>query len=264
VGVIVTRPEKQNESLADPLRRAGASVWECPVIRIEPHADLTPLDRSLSTLAPGDWIVFTSANAVGVVFAHLRESGREASLPHGVRLAAVGPATAQALEREGVHPERVPVLHQAEGLVEELALSAVEGRRVVIPRAEEAREILPETLRERGAIVEVVPVYRTVRTREAAATISRLLDSGLVRVVTFTSASTVSGFLDLFPPGRAVELLTHGKVVVACLGPITATRAREAGIEVAIEASRATADGLAEAVLDAFSGKAPERVSGPG
>jgi uroporphyrinogen III methyltransferase/synthase len=263
IGVIVTRPAGQNQALAGRLRQEGATVWECPVIRIEPGADLGALDRALETLAPGDWIVFTSSNAVGVVFAHLRGAGSAAQLPAGVRLAAIGPATALALEREGVQADRVPALHQAEGLAEEFPRSQVEGRRIVIPRAEKARELLPQTLQARGARVEVVPVYRTVRTPERAAEVARLLAEDRVRVVTFTSASTVDGFVDLFPPGQAAEALRRGRAVAACLGPITAARAREAGLEVGIEAARSTVDDLAEAIVEGVSGSARRRVSGP-
>src|SRR5262249_17946715 len=136
---------------------------ELPIIRIEPPASLAPLDEALVRLGAYDWVLFTSQNAVGAVFARLQAAGRDARAFGGARGCAIGGGAARALREDGVVADFEPAAAVAEGVVAALATEDVEGRRFLLPRAAEARELIPEQLRLRGAQVDVVAAYRTVR-----------------------------------------------------------------------------------------------------
>jgi uroporphyrinogen III methyltransferase / synthase len=247
--VMVTRPREQVATLADGLRRRGAEVVEAPVIRIEAPPDLAPLDAAIERAADFDWIVFTSANGVRSFLARLRELGKE--FPRGgPKLAAIGPATAATLKGEGIEVEVVPQRFVAEEVYEALRQAGpLHGKKVLLPRADIAREALPELLRAAGAEVEVVVAYRTVSVSEEIASALRLVRDGRVDVVTFTSGSTVRSFLSAIPDKG--ELV--GKFASASIGPITSQALRDAGLEPAIEAGVYTVDGLIDAIERYFS-----------
>lgn len=243
LGVLVTRASEQAESFAQLLRGGGARAYEVPVIDIRPPEDWTAVDAALQRLAEYDWIVFTSANGVRHFCDRLRTNGRDARTFAGAKLCAIGPDTASALGAYGLRADLVPEQFVAESVLE--SLTAYRPRRVLIPRARVARDTLPAGLKAAGAEVDVVEAYRTELPPAAAPRLRELLASEDVDVVTFTSSSTVTNFIQLSgKPPAATK--------VACIGPITAATAREHGLQVDIIAEEYTTAGLYRAMLAHF------------
>lgn len=246
--VVVTRARTQAGALVRLLEDAGAEVLAFPTIAIADPEDFAPLDEAIRNLDVYAWLVLTSANAVERFFARLWLADKDARHLAGLRVAAVGPATAGAIEARGVRPDFVPGEHVGEGVLEGLIARGVgAGSRVLLPRALEAREVLPDELRARGALVDVVPAYRTVPGDGDAAVLERMR-AGDVDAVTFTSSSTVRNFV------RLAEGVDLGAMVVATIGPITSATARALGMTVAVEPEEYTVPALVEALGAHFSG----------
>lgn len=242
--VVVTRARDQAEELAAQLLALGAEVVEAPSIRIEP-LDQGPLRDALARLEEYDWLVVTSRNTVALVWEALRAAGGDAHALSGVRVAAVGPATAEALRELGVAIAVVPERFVAEGVLEALrGRGDVRGRRVLFPAAEGARDVLPAGLRELGATVDEIAVYRSVPDDSWRGAVAARLGRGEVDAVTFTSGSTVRHFVDAV----GVELARRARVVT--IGPVTSDAARAAGLDVAAEAHEATIPSLVDAVAE--------------
>ncbi len=241
--IVVTRARAQASGLAERLRALGADVLEAPAIRIERLDDAAARGR-LTRPRAFDWLVVTSANAVAILWDAVRGAGLDARALAGVRVAAVGPATGAALESHGIVPDVVPGRFTAEGLIDVLSTRGdVRGARVLYARAEGARDVLPVALRELGADVEEVTLYRSVPDERGAERLCRAVDAREVDLVTFTSASTARHF------ARAVGADRAATVVGASIGPITSEAARAEGIPVRIEAAVSTIDGLVQAIV---------------
>ncbi|HVE79791.1 MAG TPA: uroporphyrinogen-III C-methyltransferase [Gemmatimonadaceae bacterium] len=242
--VVVTRARAQAGALAGRLRALGAEVLELPATRIEP-LDAAPLRAALRRAHAYQWAAFTSANAVHLTWEALRAEGLDARALAGVELCAVGPATAEALLERGLAADVLPERFVAEGVLAALeGRSDVRGARVLYVAAEGARDALPAGLRAMGAAVDVVTAYRTVVERDDAVTgaLRRALAEGAVDVVTYTSASGVRAFVDAVGPELA------RRAPAAVIGPQTAAAARAAGLEVVVEATTSTIEGLADAL----------------
>ena len=245
--VLVTRPEAQSEGLLRRLRALGAQPVVCPTIRIQGPADWRALDEAIGRLSDYDWLIFTSVNGVTFFFERLTalDAGLEALRSPRLRLAAIGPATAHALEAQGLAVAFVPSRYVAEAILEEIG--SVAGSHILLPRADIARKALAEGLRDQGALVDEVTAYRTVSAAGEALMLPDELARG-VDIATFTSPSTVHGFLDLLEAaGRPVGQALAG-AKIACIGPITARAAQEAGLRVDIVASEHTVEGLLNAI----------------
>ena len=223
--IVVTRPRDQADDLARALQERGADVILAPVIRIEVEPDLEPLRAALATSPPYRWVVFTSQNAAQVVCDRLDAWGTTLG---ETPVAAIGPATAAALQRRGVRPALVSAEHMAEALLRDLvAQGDLRGARVLLPTAREGRDVLPLGLRGAGATVDVIPVYRTVGARgDYGRTLAMMIPTGSIDAVTFTSSSAVRHFVDLV--GR--DAATAPRFVTAVIGPVTAATARELGV----------------------------------
>lgn len=239
--IVVTRARPQAAALAADLRRRGAEAVELPAIAFEPPEDLNRLVRSADEVGRYDWVVFTSPTGVARFFEHLRD----ARSLGGVRVAAIGPGTAAALAERNVVADLVPEQYVAETLLEALSDEAgPDGPgRVLIPRAEVARAVLPDGLAAAGWDVDVVSAYRTVAPApdpDAAALLAE------AEVITFTSSSTVANFVDTY----GIEMVPK---VVATIGPITTATARDRGLEVTVEAVDHTVDGLVAALASFFA-----------
>jgi len=232
--VAVTRARAQASGLAARLGALGAEVVEAPVIRIEPLPAVVP------DLEPFDLVCLTSPSAVSELFARLRASGRDARALAGATVAVIGPGTARALEAHGVAADVMPERSVAESLVE--ALGAVEVERALIARAREARDVLPDALRERGAEVEILSLYETVAEPLAP---EALAAARAADYVTFTSSSTVT-FL-LAAAGGEAGLSETTRIV--SIGPATSATLREHGLEPHVEATRHDIDGVVAALL---------------
>lgn len=253
--VVVTRPRDQARAFADLLEAAGARVLLVPTIAIEPPISWEPLDHALAHLDDYEWAVFTSVNGVEMTRRRLTETGRGADALRGRRLAAIGPATAEALLALGLETEVVPEEYVAEALAARLRALIAPGERVLVARAAEARDVLVNLLRAVGARVDEVPAYRTRPERvEAAGELRAALQKGRVDVVTFTSSSTVRHFAGLFPGDDVAELLRG--VAVACIGPVTSATALALGLETRIVPREYTVPALARAIADHFASPA--------
>ncbi len=250
--IVVTRAQEQAKEFSQLLAAYGAEPVEVPTIQIAPPASWQALDEAIARLTTYHWLIFTSVNGVGPFMERLHAAGKDARALANLRLGAIGPRTAQELKAHGVMADLVPAEFQAEGVIAAFAQVEIRGKRVLIPRAEVAREILPEQLRERGAVVDVISVYRTIVPAVDVAMLTQQLQEGLVSALTFTSSSTVRHFVELFGGPEAVKgLVAH--VVIACIGPITARTAEDHGLTVTILPAENTIPALAEAIVNHFS-----------
>jgi uroporphyrinogen III methyltransferase/synthase len=247
--IVVTRAAGSALGLAERLERLGAEAIVAPTIELREPRSYVALDRALAEADTYEWVVFTSAHGVEVFFARLAERGGDVRQLWRARLAAIGPGTAAALSRRGLRVEIVPAEFRGEALASALA-PHVRGRRVLLPRAEGARDVLPRSLVEAGAEVADVGTYRAESPAGLPERLLRLLEQRAIDAVTFTSSSTVRHFRDLLGAGAA-DLM--GAARAACIGPITAEAARKCGFHVAIEAREYTIDGLATALVDYFT-----------
>jgi uroporphyrinogen III methyltransferase/synthase len=256
--VLVTRPRPLAQRLVDCLEAYGAEVIALPTIRIEPPDTWAPLDDAIRVLAGFRWVVFTSVNGVAAFRERLGVAGLDAGSLAGHRVAAIGPETAEALRQGGIEPDRVPDEYRAEGLLEALETELSRGDAVLLVRAAEARELLPRELLARGIRVTVAPAYRTVLVKEEAGRARELLEAHRVDAVTFTSSSTVRGFVALLGPAETRRLLDG--VVVAAIGPITADTAAEHGLRVSVVPHEYTIPALADAIAGYFGTSRPAAV----
>jgi uroporphyrinogen III methyltransferase/synthase len=252
--VLVTRAREQASALSDLLRARGAEPVEFPVIKIRRMDDYGELDDALTHLHRYDWAVFTSANAVPVVADRMDALRMDARAFARTKLAAIGPATAEALSQHlRLRANFVPKEAVAEAVLEEWP-DQVSGKRILLPRAAEARELLPETLRARGATVEVYPVYETVLDASAADSLREQLRNAELDVLTFTSSSTVRNFAQALAGENRAELpALVGRTRIAAIGPITADTVREFGLTPHIVAEEHTIPGLVAALEQEFS-----------
>ena len=246
--ILVTRARAQASRLSERLVALGATVIETPAIRIEkPTDDYAALDRAICELATYDWLLLTSANGVAHFFARLFAQGLDARALSHLQVAAIGPATSRALYLYGVKADAVPQEYRAEGVIDMLADKIHQGSRILIARAEKAREILPQRLQALGAEVEVAPAYCTVAEHVDTSSIIEAFQRKKIDLVTFTSSSTVENLVHML---GNVEVLKQ--VSCAVIGPITAETCRKEGIEPQIEAQEYTIDGLLQAICAAF------------
>jgi uroporphyrinogen III methyltransferase/synthase len=254
VRVLVTRAAEQAESLAQALRERGAAAIELPMIRIEPPRDAAPLTAAVQALRSYHWLVFTSQNGVRAFFAELARQGFDSRQLHGLRIAAIGPSTAEALEPYGVRADLVPSSFRGEALAESMLREqgdTMQGVRVLLPRAAVARDVLPETLRAAGASVDVVEAYRTEgATPEAAAYLRQLIERKELDVIAFTASSTVQHTLAAIGEDAAQRL--QG-LTFASIGPITTDTATAHGLHVALTADEYTIPGLVAALEHHYS-----------
>lgn len=248
--VLVTRSSTQASDFVETLEELGAEVFEFPTIKIIPPESYDDLDRAIRKLShPAssyDWLIFTSANGVTFFFERLKALGKDVRILKDIKLAAIGPATAKKLENLGLNVDYIPLEYRAEGVIEGFEKKGVAGARILIPRAEVAREILPQKLAEMGAEVDLVATYRTVADDSVVKRVKEMLLAEKIDIITFTSSSTVKNFVQLLKDINLSRWLK--KVKVACIGPITADTARELGIRVDAVAEEYTIPGLVKAI----------------
>ena len=239
--VVVTRARAQASGMARTLEALGAEVVELPAIRIEPLIGSPEVRAAIESIHSYALVCVTSPNGARLLFDALDERGWDARSLSQAQVAAIGPGTGRALRERGVIADVVPERFVAEALVEALAEVPVEGKPVLVARAAEARDVLPAALGDRGAQVDVVAFYETVRETPAPEEIERAMDADYV---TFTSSSTVRNFLEV-TGGRVPE-----RARIASIGPVTSKTARDAGLEVAVEAGQHDPDGLVRALVE--------------
>jgi uroporphyrinogen-III synthase len=240
--VLITRPRAQADDFADKLRSAGFEPIFFPVIEIQPIEKNIALERALEKLNCYEWVVFTSVNAVDVVFDEysvffLKENA-------GVKFAAIGPKTADALQTRGVTPDFVPDEYVAEAILP--GLGDLQSKWVLLPRAEIARKALPEAIADAGGIAHEIAVYKTLPTETNPEGITAM-KSG-VDIVTLTSPSTVQNFVAICKQNGLDPLNLPNNPLFACIGPITEQAAKEEGIVKLVIAKEYTTEGLIEAI----------------
>jgi uroporphyrinogen-III synthase len=244
--VLVTRPVHQSADFIAALRSLGAEPIPFPTIEIVPLEDTSPLDEAIRRIASPssqggsrggyDWLVLTSANGVTAWWDRLEAAGLDARALAGLKLAAIGPATAAALRQRSIIPDLVPEVYTAEGILEAFdRLGPVAGQRFLLARADIARRALAKGLVARGAQVDEIASYRTVPV--SSGPLPPAAD-----IITFTSSSTVQGFVNCLAGRSPAEATQSGRVV--CIGPITAATAQELGVPVTAMAEEYTIEGL--------------------
>ena len=238
--IVTTRGASQSAELREMLEKLGAHVIECPMIEIVELTDWAEVDAAVQRLNTYHWLIFTSTNAVDQFLARATQAGVRCNVP----VAAVGSATQSKLREWNVLPSIVPRDFRAEGLLEALPRE-LGGLRILIPRAETARELLPNELRARGAHVDVLTVYRTLHSQATAASIREIFASRQIDCIVFTSSSTVRYLSQTIGPDLPVLL---NNTTSAVIGPITGDTAREAGLTPAIEPKHSTIADLVSAI----------------
>ncbi|MDK2986025.1 MAG: uroporphyrinogen methyltransferase / synthase [Clostridia bacterium] len=248
--VLVTRSRAQASVFAEKIEALGGSAYEFPTIEILPPEDYTPLDNAISHLDKFKWIVFTSVNGVNFFFQRLKYHGKDVRSLGNARLVAIGPKTKEELERYGLNIDFVPEEYRAEAIIEGLEAKNLTGEKILLPRADIARKVLPEKLKELGAHVEEVAAYRTVCATSNKEEVVNMLQEGKIDVITFTSSSTVKNFISLLEGHDLAGLLKNIKL--ASIGPITTQTAQKNGLNIDIEAKEYTLDGLLQSIVEFY------------
>ena len=251
--ILITRARHQVDPFRRELVELGASVIEIPTLQIESMPMDDQVITAIKRLERTALVIFASANAVDIFFQMLLASGSDARAFHDSKLCAIGQETSQSLEAHGLRPELITSEYTAEGLAKALEGWEMDGMRVLVPRAEVARDALPSLLANRGAEVEILPVYRAKCPPEAGDALLRLFNNEGADVITFTSSSTVYNFVRAFPEDRLPAVL--GDAEIACMGPVTADTARKLGLSVAIVAREYTTHGLVQAIAESAARK---------
>ena len=276
--ILITRAAGQATEFSAKLRGLGARVISIPSIEIRPPKSYRALDQAIAKLALYDWLILTSVNGVHAFFARYEKAGlhatRQGAPLGGLKIAAIGPATRDAIRKNGFKVTVVPQAYVAEGVVKALR-GQVKGKRVLLVRAKIARDVIPEGLRKTGAVVDVIEAYETVAPAKSGARLRRILNDPGLRptAITFTSSSTVKNFVHWLQParqktGRPKYAAESGEslrrrlsgIHLASIGPVTSATLVEVGLAAGIEARTYTMSGLTEALTRHLSG-GPARIS---
>ncbi|HVZ59403.1 MAG TPA: uroporphyrinogen-III synthase [Terriglobales bacterium] len=253
--VLVGRAQEQAGRLSQALRQFGAEVVEIPFIEIRQPASWTPLDQALAAIESYQWLILTSVNGVEALAARMAAAGLPMASLTRVKLAAIGPATRQAIENHGLHVEVMPREYIAESVVEALR-GRVEGARVLLVRARVARDVIPRELAAAGASVDVVEAYETIIPETSRHKLRDILADPAQRphVITFTSSSTARNFSAMAGSELIQQALQAG-IQLASIGPVTSGTLRELGLPVHVEAREYTIPGLVQAITEAISAR---------
>jgi uroporphyrinogen III methyltransferase/synthase len=251
--VLVTREHTHG---FEPLEEMGAEVIEFSTIKIVPAEDWSELDKAIDRIESYDWITLTSGNAVKFFFQRLFEKDRDIRDLKGINICAVGSKTASAIRAFGIKVDLVPKEFNAEGLIEAFVKTAhgshkttdkkLDGLKILLPRAEVAREVFPEKVRELGGMIDVPPVYRTMKPEVHGKRLQRFLKEGKISIATFTSAATFNNFLEMTGEDSARMLKD---VMIAVIGPVTAKAVEKAGLKVSVMPEEATIEAMVQEII---------------
>ena len=244
--ILITRTRSQASVLAEKIEEQGGEVYSFPTIQITAPDSYGPVDDSLNNIAAYQWIIFASSNGVESFFARQRHLGLDVRTMTGIKVAAIGAATGSALLAHGIVADYLPEEFMAESLVAGLKERIVPGQRVLLPTADIARKLIEDELRAAGVQVDKVDLYKTVPGSGDRDNLLEWLENREIDIITFTSSSTVENFMQIL--GRENIGLLKG-VKVACIGPVTAAKAGELGLDIAIMAESFQIDGLVQAIL---------------
>ncbi|MCJ7774165.1 MAG: uroporphyrinogen-III synthase, partial [Desulfobacterales bacterium] len=235
----------------------GADCIEYPTIIMVPSDNLKQLDKAIKNLSTYDWLVFTSVNGVTYFFERLFKNGKDVRALNHVRTATIGPATAKRLLDFGIRSDIIPKTYRAESIIEAFNDIAIKDKKILLPRAKEARPILPVELNKLGAVVDEVTAYCTEQVTENVDDLVSQLENNEIDLITFTSSSTVKNFKNLLPEKKQDALMKN--VIIASIGPVTTDTAKGLGFNVHITAESYTIPGLCQAILQ-YYGKAQPTV----
>ncbi|HBN26899.1 MAG TPA: uroporphyrinogen-III C-methyltransferase [Desulfobacteraceae bacterium] len=250
--ILVTRARKQASDLVKLLSDLGADCIEFPVIRVDPPDDLKPLDLAIKNLPDYEWLIFTSVNGIEFFFERLfNKAGKDVRALNHIRTAVIGTATEKKLLEFGLKSDIIPQSFKAESVVEAFAKKNIKGKKVLLPRAQKGRSVLPVELTRMGAVVDDVAVYSTKPEGTNSEHVMDLLSLGEIDLITFTSSSTVHNFFNMLPPEKCKMFME--KMETACIGPITAETARKTGFNVNLMADSYTITGLCDAILKYYA-----------
>jgi len=229
----------------------GATVLECPTINLVEPASWGELDSVIDKLTTYDWLVLTSVNAVRFFFQRLNSLGRDARSLGSCKVCTVGPKTAEAIAEHGIHPDLIPKDFRAEAIVVEFGKRGVSGQRILFPRADRAREIIPQELGKMGALVTAPVIYRNILPERLCPETLLALEKRCVDCITFTSSSTALNMAELLGADLLANMLKG--VAVASIGPVTSKTCRELGLKVDIQPDTYTLSALSDAIQQYFS-----------
>jgi len=251
--IIVTRAADQAGEFSDMMTRRGATVLECPTINLVEPSSWDELDAAIGELDDFNWLVLTSVNAVRFFFQRLNSLGFDARALGTCKVCAVGPKTAEAISVHGIRPDLVPLDYKAEAIVSEFAKLDLAGKRVLFPRADRAREIIPRQLKQMGAYVSDPVIYRNILPERLCPETLLSLEKRCIDCVTFTSSSTVLNMAELLGADLLADMLKG--VAVASIGPVTSKTCRDLGLKVDIQPNEFTLSALSDAIQHYYANK---------
>jgi len=244
--VMITRPGRQAKGMTNLIESLGGEPWEFPTIEIAPPSDFSPVDNAIERIEEYSWLVFTSINGVTAFFERMIHLRKDIRRLKDIHISAIGTKTEAELKKMGLFCAYVPEEYTSEALVDGLKRELKQGDRILIPRAETAPDVFGN-LRDAGLEVDEVPAYRTVPGSGNIHLARKLLEDGKIHILTFTSASTVTNFVDMIGTDDLGELLQG--VVVSCIGPVTARTAKDLGLPVQVVADKHTIEGMVNSIL---------------
>ncbi|MCF6092669.1 uroporphyrinogen-III synthase [Microaerobacter geothermalis] len=244
--ILITRAKAQTDGVSAKIRELGGEPAVFPLIQVIPPKDTVALDLAIYHLEQFDWVIFTSVNGVRFFLNRLEKLSFDIQVLSRINIAAVGPKTADVLRKNKLEVHWVPTTYQAEGFLQEMEDYLKPGQKVLLPRANIARKLLPEELRRRGVQVTEVDVYETVIADSLKDELVDLLKKKQVHIITFASSSAVQNFCTILEEEKLEELISGIKIV--CIGPITANTAKELSLPVDAVAKPSTMEGLLDAI----------------
>lgn len=253
--ILVTRAAEQAAEFTEQLRQRGAVVVECPTIQLVPPQQWDEVDAAIHHLSSFDWLILTSTNGVRFFFARLLELGFAPTALQNAKVCAVGPKTAEALQELGIRPDMVPEQFTGEGVVASFQGIDLQGRRILFPKADGARDLIPQQLRGMGAELVDPVVYRNIIPQALPETARQALEQHQLDAVVFSSPSTVRNLATLTGGIKRLQQLLEG-VAVASIGPVTTKACQELGLKVTVEPEHATLDNLISELEQHFGQKA--------
>ncbi|HZK43673.1 MAG TPA: uroporphyrinogen-III C-methyltransferase [Syntrophomonadaceae bacterium] len=254
--IIVTRARAQASNLVERIAELGAEPIEFPTITIEREDNYIALHNAFANISNYDWLIFTSVNAVKIFFDELKNVNMDIRQLQNIKICAIGPATREVLEEKGIIVDTMPDEYRAEGIIEELKTRILPNQWVLLPRARGARSIIPKTLKSWGINVNEVHLYKAVAEKRVSKEMFETIINGEVDFITFTSSSTVDNFVNIVGKDNALRI--NKKAKIACIGPITAKTAEQAGFSIDVMAKNYTIEGLIEAIINYVNSKGGE------
>ncbi|MDY6971125.1 MAG: uroporphyrinogen-III C-methyltransferase [Thermodesulfobacteriota bacterium] len=251
--IVITRAREQASGFLANLELLGAECIEFPTIKVVHPESWEALDQAVETLEHYQWLLFTSVNGVKYFLDRLEVRGKDVRNLKGLRIGAIGPKTAEVWRAMGIKPDLVPDEYRAEAIVSCIKEWGIKGQRILLPRAARARDVLPQELRKMGAQVDVVAAYQTIMPDHNTAEVRGKFERGAIDMVTFTSSSTVTNFVQMFDSHGDSIRKWMARVAVACIGPITAQTAQEQGFSATLVPSEYTVEALTAAIVQYFS-----------